>query len=162
MNRRDWNESGLDLLVFELAGMRLALELTVVREVIRAVLITPLPDAPAVIEGVIDVRGELVPVYDVALRFGLRTQPLHAEQRMVLAWTGERVVALRCDTTGWIERAEPAQLADPQPVAHNGSRVIGVARLADGLAIIQDLGAFLDDAERAALADAMAAAGDRR
>jgi purine-binding chemotaxis protein CheW len=159
MNRTETAEGGLDLLVFELGELRLALELTVVREVALAVAITPLPEAPAVVEGIIDVRGEVVPVYDVRRRFGLPASPLHPDQRLVIAWTGERLVALRCDSTGRIESVAAADMDTSSPLrsVQGRRRIAGVARLPDGLALIQDLARFLEDAEHAALEDALSA-----
>jgi purine-binding chemotaxis protein CheW len=147
----------VDLLVFELDDARYALRLDAVREVARAVLITPLPAAPPVVEGVIDVRGSLVPVYDLRTRFGLPPRALHPDDHLVLAWTGERAVAIRCDRTRWIERAVPRALDNaPGPSASDGV-IAGAAQLADGIVLIHDLATFLDDAARLTLEDALAA-----
>jgi purine-binding chemotaxis protein CheW len=151
------HEAGLDLLVFELAGARYALEAACVREVVRAVFITPLPDAPAVVEGVIDVRGEIVPVYDVRLRFGLPLQRLRPDEQIVLAWTGDRRVAIRCDRTDWVAGAERSRPADGAELKHAGRHIVGVARLADGIVLIHDLQGFLEQAEAEALESALAA-----
>jgi purine-binding chemotaxis protein CheW len=147
----------VDLLVFELDDARYALRLDTVREVARAVLITPLPDAPPVVEGVIDVRGSLVPVYDLRTRFGLPPRPLHPDDRLVIAWTGERVVAIRCDRTGWIERAVPRRLEPASRTAASDDVIAGAAQLADGIVLIHDLATFLDDAARLTLDGALAA-----
>jgi purine-binding chemotaxis protein CheW len=157
MNRTNTAEGGLDLLVFELGELRLALDLTVVREVALAVAITPLPGAPAVVEGIIDVRGEVVPVYDVRRRLGQPASPLHPDHRLVIAWTGERLAALRCDSTGRIETVAAADVDTSSPLMQGRRRIAGVARLPDGLALIQDLAKFLEDAEQAALENALSA-----
>jgi purine-binding chemotaxis protein CheW len=119
--------------------------LACVREILRAVLITPLPEAPLVIEGVIDVRGELVPVYDLRLRFGLPPRTLHPDDRLIVTWTGDRLAALRCERTGWIETV-PAEAID-HPAYAGGERIAGVARLPDGVVLIHDLATFLEEAE---------------
>lgn len=154
-------ETALDLLVFEVAGVRLGIALSAVREVVRAVFITPLPDAPPAVEGVIDVRGGLVPVYDLRLRFGLPPRRLHPEERLVLAWTGERMVAARCDAVAGTVSV-PQSAIEAGDVVHAGTGSIrGVARLDDGLVLVHDLAAFLDDAERVTLANALAAHAER-
>lgn len=56
----------LDLACFELAGQAYAVPITNVREILASPALTPLPDAPPVIEGVIDLRGTLIPVLDLA------------------------------------------------------------------------------------------------
>lgn len=145
----------VELLVFELSGNRYALELRSVREVVPAVYIAPLPDAPPVIEGIIDVRGELVPVYDMRLRFGLAARPLNLSERLVLAWTGSRVIGFRCERTEWQEEVPRALIEGPESVRGAGRHLAGVARLPDGLVLIQDLESFLDEAEAAGLESAM-------
>jgi len=149
----------LQLLVFELGGGRYALDLSAVREVVRAVLISPLPDAPAVIEGVISVRGQLAAVYDLRARFGLPSAALSPEERMVIAWTGSRLVAFRCDRADRVEEVPQSRLAEASRVEGASRHVAGVARLEDGLVVIQDLTAFLDDDEVARLDSALAAHG---
>jgi purine-binding chemotaxis protein CheW len=147
----------VDLLVFELDDARYALRLDAVREVARAVLITPLPDAPPVVEGVIDVRGSLIPVYDLRTRFGLPPRSLHPDDRLVIAWTGERVVAIRCDRTGWIESGVPRRLEPVSRPAASDDVIAGAAQLDDGIVLIHDLASFLDHAARLTLEDALAA-----
>jgi purine-binding chemotaxis protein CheW len=154
-------DDALDLLVFELAGVRFGVEMRCVREVVRAVLVTPLPGAPAAVEGVIDVRGEVVAVYDLRLRFGLPPRPLHPAEHLVIAWTGERLAAMRCERAEWIEQIPSSAVERSVPVDLSGGRVEGVARMDDGLVLIHDLRTFLDDAEALALADALAARESR-
>jgi purine-binding chemotaxis protein CheW len=151
----------LELLVFELAGVRYALELPAVREVIRAVLISPLPEAPAVIEGIVDVRGELVPVYDLRARFGLPPRALHPDERLVIAWTGSRLASFRCERTEWVEHVARSRIEDPAVVRGAGRHLAGIARLADGLVLIQNLEEFLDAAEAESLATALSARAER-
>jgi purine-binding chemotaxis protein CheW len=153
--------SAVELLVFELGGVRHGLELATVREVVRAVLVTPLPDAPAVVEGVISARGEVVPVYDLRLRFGMSVRPLHPDERMVLAWTGDRLVAFRCDHADETVSVSHEAVADATMVRHAGRTISGIGRLRDGILLIHDLTAFLDDAERLTLAEALAALEER-
>jgi purine-binding chemotaxis protein CheW len=147
----------LELLVFELGAARYALPVACVREVVAAVLISPLPSAPPVVEGIIDVRGVTVPVYDLRLRFGMTPVALTPAERMILAWTGERLVAFRCDRTEWIEGTGVRAVEEPDRLTRGGGRIAGVARLEDGIVLIQDLPAFLDAAEQRTLADALAA-----
>jgi purine-binding chemotaxis protein CheW len=149
----------LELLVFELAAVRYAIPLTSVREVVRAVLVTPLPEAPPVIEGVIDVRGELVPVLDLRLRFGHSARALDPDDRLIVAWTGDRLVSMRCERTEWIETVPGDAVSEP-PYGRDG-RISGIAQLPDGVVLIQDLAAFLDEAESVALDSALSTRSQR-
>lgn len=148
----------IELLVFELEGVRYGVGLDAAREVLRAVLITPLPGAPSVVEGIIDVRGTVVPVYDLRARFGLPPRRLHPDDRLVMVWTGDRLTALRCERTEWITAVPAAAVDGSAVVTRGGRRIVGAAKLADGMVLITDLAAFLDDAERDTLGRALAAA----
>jgi purine-binding chemotaxis protein CheW len=154
----------LELLVFELAGARYALDLSSVREVVRAVFITPLPGAPAVVEGVISVRGEIVPVYDFRARFGLAARPLHPDDIIVTAWTGERRVGIRCEGTEWVRDIPRGMVEDAPAFApgSSGHRLAGVVRLDDGLVLIHDLRTFLEQSENAELERALVARAEAR
>jgi purine-binding chemotaxis protein CheW len=150
----------LELLVFELGGARYALELSAVREVVNAVMIATLPDAPPVIEGIVDVRGQIVPVYDLRARFSLPSRPLSVDERMVIAWTSTRLVAFRCERTDWVEHV-PRTLMDSADTARSqGRHISGVVRLPEGLVLIQNLDAFLGEAESEQLVKALSAHGD--
>jgi purine-binding chemotaxis protein CheW len=56
----------IDFACFELAGETWAVPIANVREILATPRLTPLPDAPALIEGVIDLRGTLIPIVDLA------------------------------------------------------------------------------------------------
>ena len=64
-------ETPREVLLFTLEAQRYALPTSDVRELLRAVRLTPLPRAPAVIEGLLNLRGELLPVLDMRRRFRL-------------------------------------------------------------------------------------------
>ena len=143
-------------LLTRVADVRLAFPAEAVCGIHRAVLIAPLPGAPSIIEGVVDVRGEPVPVLDLAERLALAPRPvLSPDERLVVLSAGGHRVAVRVD-----EADELAEL-DVHAVEHGegflaGARTVaGVARLDDGLLTVHDPAAFLTQAERDALADAM-------
>lgn len=147
----------MDMIVFEVGGIRYGLRATQVREIVRAVTIVPLPKAPSIVEGVINVRGDLVPVLDLRSRFRLPPKPLSPTDHLLLAWAGERLVAIRADRAQNLVGIEPGSIADPTLVVPAAQYVAGVAKLPDGLVLIHDLGSFLNDAEAASLADAIEA-----
>src|SRR5689334_4506958 len=94
----------LESLVFTLAAERFALPLRDVHQVLRAVAIRGLPGAPRVVEGVIDLRGELLPVLDLRARFALGQKLLAPSDHLLIAQAGARKVALRVDQVLGLER----------------------------------------------------------
>ena len=149
------------LLVCTLGDVRIAWPVAAVREIVRAVAITRLPGAPALVEGVIDVRGTLVPVLDLRARFGVPARTLDPAEQMVILDAGTRTVAFRVDRTETIIDFEPDALAEPAGLTSAARSVRGVASTADGLVVVHDVGAFLDDSESRALDGAVATAATR-
>lgn len=138
----------LELVSFEVSGHRYGLLSARVRELIRAVTIVPLPRAPAIVEGIIDVRGSIVPVIDIRSRFRLAPKPLEHTDHFVLAWTGERLVALRVDRALDLLRVDADKIEDARDIVSGAEHIAGVAKLPDGLVLIHDLETFLSEAER--------------
>lgn len=150
-----------EILVFEVSGRRYGLRAADVVEVARAVEVASLPAAPAIVEGLIDARGRLVPVLDIRARFGLPPRPVVPSDHLVIVRAGSRTVAVRADRAVALVPVDEAAMASGREVRDivPGSRyVAGVARLPDGLVLIHDLGTFLTQAEEAALDAAVRAA----
>lgn len=141
-----------EFLIFDLEGMRYGLPVADVREIVRAVLPVPLPGAPGAVEGVINLRGSVVPVLDLRQRFRLPARPIEPTDHLVIARAAGRVVALRVDRV-----VELARLAedDVQEVA-----AARVAKLPSDLVVIQDPGALFTEAESSALDRALPAHRD--
>jgi purine-binding chemotaxis protein CheW len=145
------------LLTFALDADRYALPTPCVQEVVRALAVAPLPRGPDVVKGLINLRGRVVPVFDVRKRFGRTPLPLHPDHHFVIARAGLRVVAL------WVDRATdlvevPDQDVDAAAVPPGAQYVAGVARLPDGLLVIHDLERFLSVEESAQLDGALSVA----
>ena len=130
-------------LAFEVGGRRLGLPAGVLREVLRAVAIAALPKAPPIVEGVINLRGTLVPVLDIRQRFGLPPTPVALEQHLLIAQAGSRLVALRVDRALDLVGVDETTIESTAAVAPGAEYVAGIAKLADGLLVINDLERFL-------------------
>jgi purine-binding chemotaxis protein CheW len=141
----------MQLVTFEVAGNRYALPAAGVRELLRAVLPSPLPKAVPFVEGVIDVRGTIVPVVEIRSRFGLPPKALAPSDHLILSDAGDRVVALRVDRVLDLVELDTADVTSVERQVPTARHIEGVARLPEGLAVIYDLSTFLSAAERDAL-----------
>jgi purine-binding chemotaxis protein CheW len=144
-------KTSVAVLLFDIGGRRYGLFSAAVDEIVRAVPPVPLPGAPAVVEGVIDVRGSLRPVFDVRGRLGLPAKPLEPSDHLILARAGARPVAIRADRAAELAEVAETDIADAKRIVAGAERIAGIARLSDGLVLIYDLAAFLSEAEAAAL-----------
>ena len=144
----------MQVLVFQLDESRFGLRASDVVEIVRAVRITPLPKAPEVIEGVVDVRGAIVPVLDLRRRFRRSLRALDAAEHLVIALTVGKRRGIRVDRALDVIDVNEAAIRQAQP-ADRVDYVAGIATLDDGLLLIHDLATFLDEAESLALDEAL-------
>lgn len=146
------------LLIFTLDDWQCALHISTVERTYRAVAITPLPDAPDIVLGIVNVRGVVLPVVNLRKRFRLPDKDLAPSDHLVIAHTARRPVALVVDgVTGVIECADQ-DIAAADAIAPGMEYVEGVLRLKDGMILIHDLDKFLSLEEEVALDSAMASA----
>jgi purine-binding chemotaxis protein CheW len=139
--------SPVDLLVFDLGRQRFGIVLAAVSEVVRAVALARLPKAPAVVEGIINLRGTIVPVLDIRARFRLPAKTIEISDHLVVARAGPRIVAIRADRVVDVLAVDPNDIDDAKLAAVSSAYVSGVAKLPGGLLLIHDLATFLSGAE---------------
>lgn len=145
----------LQLVVFCLDGQRHALPMAAVERIVRAVEVTPLPGAPAVVLGAVNVRGRIFPVLSLRQRFGLPEREIRITDQFVIAQTLRRTVVLPVDEAlDVIERPESA-VVRPDGIVPGLDLLQGVVKLDDGLILIHDLDKFLSLDEAHALDAAM-------
>ncbi len=131
------------LLVFLLDGQRYALHLSPVEKTILVVAITPLPKAPDVVLGVINLQGRIIPVMDIRKRFRLPQRKTALYDHVIIAHTSTRTVALVVDSTADVIARAEQQIVAADEVVPGIEYVEGVAKLDDGIILIHDLDKFL-------------------
>ena len=149
----------VQLLAFELSARQLALPVELLETIVWAVAITPLPQAPPFVEGVINLRGQVVPVIDLRRRFGLAPVPVSLDQRFVVVRTSRRPLALRVDHVHSLVSVSPAAIESADRLLPGAKHAAGIVRLPDGVMVIQDLEALLSSKEEAGLEEALASGG---
>lgn len=153
------HEAERPLVVFSLDGRRYGLELDLVSRVIRAVAVTPLPQAPSIILGVIDLGGAVIPVVDIRRRFNLPPREIRLSDQLVIAAAGGMTVALLVDDTPGVIDARSEICSGAGKILPGAKFIDGAVTLDDGLVLIHDLGRLLSLEEETAIAGALNAAG---
>src|ERR1700686_1003281 len=143
------------LVVFRLDERRYALPLAVVERVVRAVDVTPLPKAPPIVLGAIDVHGRVLPVLNVRRRFLIPDREIGPADWFLLAHTARHTVVLVVDESEGVVERPQAEIVLSTRVAPGLEQFPGVLRLDDGLVLIHDLERFLSLDEARALDEAM-------
>lgn len=150
----------LDVVVVRLGDERLALPLDVATEILPAVATTPLPDAPPVVCGVVNLHGEPLPVLSLRERLGLPPLSPRPEHHIVVCEIDGRRLGL------WVDSAEAVTTLDRREVVPaadvaSSRHLQGVAMLPDGLILVYDVRSFLAVDEALRLDTAISLAGSR-
>lgn len=143
------------LVVLTLDDQRYALHLSAVERVVRMVEITPLPKAPDIVSGVVNVQGRVAPVFNIRKRFRLSERDLAVTDQLVIARTATRLVALISDAATGVVECAPEDIAAAESIVPGMEFVEGVLKLKDGMVLIHDLDTFLSLEEEQALDQAM-------
>ncbi len=157
----------LVLTVFILDDQRYALRLSAVERIVRAVEVTSLPKAPAIVLGVINVQGQIVPVVNLRRRFRLPERDIDVNDQFIIAHTSKsgpepvegRPVALVADTVIGVVEVAGEKITTWDEIVPGLEYLEGVAKMEDGLILIHDLAAFLSLDEENALEEALPADG---
>jgi purine-binding chemotaxis protein CheW len=143
------------LIVFALDRQRYALPLPVVDRVVRMVAITPLPKAPDIVLGVVNIQGRVIPVIDMRRRFRLPEREIALTDQLVVAHTMRRPVALVADAVQDVITCAEQSLIAAENILPQVEYVEGVVKLTDGLILIHDLDKFLSLEEESSLDQAL-------
>lgn len=145
----------MQLLVFRLKDQYFALPLAAVERVLCAVEVTPLPGAPDIVLGAIDMHGSIIPVLNIRRRFHIAQQELSPADYFLIARSARHAVALVIDEAlGVIERGHSAFIGSDQMVP-GLEQFQGLVTLDDGLVLIHNLEKFLSLDEARTLDDAL-------
>jgi purine-binding chemotaxis protein CheW len=142
------------IVVFALGKERYGLEISTVYEIIRQQPITAVPQAPASVEGVINLRGRIIPVVDLRDRFGLPPSEASSASRVVVCDANGLRVGLIVDGVSEVLMI-PADAVEPTPeiaVGGDTEYVRGVAKLGEQMIILLDLDFLFTLDDRGALA----------
>jgi purine-binding chemotaxis protein CheW len=141
------------LVVFQLGVEFYGVEISCIHEIVRMQKVTRVPRAPAFVEGVINLRGKVIPVIDLRHRFGLPAADHTRASRIVVVEIGDQVVGLVVDGVSEVLRINPALIEPPSPVVAgiDSEYLRGIARLPDRLVILLDLDRVFAREERHAL-----------
>ncbi len=139
----------LPIVVFRLGEESFGLRLHEVREIIMVGQITPVPRAPAFVEGVLNLRGEVMPVLDLRTRFGIDRIDRTALSRILITPIGGVFTGLVVDSVQEVGSVDQRKLEDPPRVTTVGANayIEKVARSEAGMIFLLDLQRLLSDVE---------------
>ncbi|MCK4359952.1 MAG: purine-binding chemotaxis protein CheW [Candidatus Cloacimonetes bacterium] len=143
------------LVVFTLNDQCYALYLSVVGRIVRMVETTPLPKAPEIVLGVINVKGQIIPVVNIRRRFSLLEREIDLSDQLIIAQTPRRAIALIVDSVSGVIEFSEQDIITAEKILPGMEYIEGVLKLKDGMILIHDLDRFLSFEEEKMLDYAM-------
>ncbi|MCR4419867.1 MAG: chemotaxis protein CheW [Clostridia bacterium] len=144
------------LVAFELAGETYGVDINWVHEIIRMQAVTRLPRTPVFIEGVINLRGRIIPVIDLRKRFGLPPKEQTPDTRIMVVEMAGVTVGMIVDAVSEVVRLSAESIEPPPPMMHgiDTAYLEGVGKWEERLVILLNLDRVLRQAEQEQLAEA--------
>ena len=138
------------LVVFTLGKEEFGVDISQVREIVRLVQITYLPKAPVFIEGVVNLRGQVLAVIDLAKRIGIQANERGDNTRIIVVEVGDNTVGMLVDSVSEVLRLSSEFVEDvPSLVDTEVSEhyIRGTSKLQDRLLVLLDLNKILSPEE---------------
>jgi len=152
-------EKDMQVVGFRIGRETFGLPIAMVREIVRIPEITSVPNAPDYIEGVINLRGRIIPIVDLRKRFGQKAFEPNKKNRIIVVELGARSFGLIVNSASEVMRIAPSDIEAPHNVFQEGELdyVTGVGKLQGRLVILLDVERLLRRGELRDL-DAVSAA----
>lgn len=138
------------LVVFDLNGEHYGLEIAAVESIIKMQAITVVPQAPAFVEGVTNLRGKVLPVIDLRRRFGLEVETATKATRIVVVEMSGLTVGMVVDGVSEVLHINSDTIEPPSPIMTtvDSAFIRGIAKVAQRLVILLDLAKVLSLSEQ--------------
>jgi purine-binding chemotaxis protein CheW len=143
----------IQLVTFSIGEEEFGVDILKVQEIIRTMEITKVPRAQAFVEGVINLRGKVIPIIDLRRRFNLPSKAHDKHTRIIVIEINNMIVGFVVDSVSEVLRI-PAGTVEPPPAVVAGMEsdyISGVGKLHDRLLILLDLDKLLSSEDIEAL-----------
>ncbi|CAK7033490.1 MAG: Chemotaxis protein CheW [Desulfovibrio sp.] len=144
----------LQLVTFSIGEEEFGVDILKVQEIIRTMEITKVPRAQDFVEGVINLRGKVIPIIDLRRRFGFASKEHDKHTRIIVIEINNMIVGFVVDSVSEVLRIPAATVEPPPPVVAGveSEYISGVGKLQDRLLILLDLDKLLSSEDMEALA----------
>ena len=148
------------LVVFTLGEEAYGVDIATVREIIRMQAVTEVPGTPYSVEGLINLRGSVIPVVDLRKRFGLESVERSKETRIVVVTSNEQEIGVIVDSVTEVLRFSADSIEPPSSIimSSDSEYLLGIVKLDERLIILLDTDRVLSGENKTSLAAAVSRA----
>ncbi|MCH7887135.1 MAG: purine-binding chemotaxis protein CheW [Candidatus Marinimicrobia bacterium] len=146
----------LQLVGFQLGNEEYGIDILKVQEINRVTDITKIPQSPDFVEGVINLRGNIIPIIDLRKRFHMPEREHDRQTRIVVGEIDDRTVGFIVDAVSEVIRLPLNTVEPPPPIVSGGKAeyIKGVGKLEDRLLMLLDIDKILTGSEKENLFEA--------
>ncbi len=132
-------ESNNKFVLFSLDHQQFALSLSMVESIARSVQIIPLPNAPDVVQGIINVHGRIIPVINIRERFHFPQKEMDLDDHLIIGRTSKQPIAIMVDDVEDIVEIAKNKIVEQENILPGLDHIDGAAKVEDDLILIQDI-----------------------
>ncbi|MGM0507830.1 MAG: chemotaxis protein CheW [Fusobacteriota bacterium] len=139
----------IQVVIFELDGTMYGVPILQVQEIIKEEEVTKLPNMPDFIEGIINLRDNIIPIMDLKKRFALNTDGDKVNEKILILRTDDLQFGIRVDSISEVEKIEVSTIEEPPKVVSgvDGRYISGIAKEENRLLTILDVDEILSEKE---------------
>lgn len=140
----------LQLVSFKIGNEEFGVDILKVQEINKMVAVTKVPNSPSFVEGVINLRGKVIPIVDLRTRLGLEKVEQTKDTRIIVVDVDSRIIGFIVDSVSEVLRI-PVNITEAPPeiaTGVNSEFIKSVGKLDDRLLILIDLDKILSNTEK--------------
>jgi purine-binding chemotaxis protein CheW len=154
-NKKAGQQQTCHYVIFTLESKQFALPLEAVQRVVNAAAVTTLPKAPEIVAGLVNYRGNILPVIDISRRFHLPEKKIEPQHYFVIVHSAGKGYALVADKVEGLIAESSENITPPTAIMAGMEFLAGIMKLENGLMLIPDLDKLLTHEETLALKKAV-------
>ena len=143
----------MHLLCFSLADKEYAVDIAGVREVRRIRQVTPVPKSLDFIEGVVSLRGRVIPIVNLRKKLSLPFPEKANLNRVLITESNNHMLGIAVDSVIGVLKIDEANIEPPDEVLKKAEYLIGVGKIGKRLILIADIAKLLSSEEKSGIAD---------
>ncbi|MDA3901751.1 MAG: chemotaxis protein CheW [Spirochaetes bacterium] len=133
--------TSMQVVCFKIGEEEYGLEILKVQEILKLPKITKLPKSASFIIGIIDLRGQVIPVINLSNKFGIRENKERENLRAIVVDIQGKKVGLAIDSVSHVIRIDSKDIEPPPPIVRgiSGKYIVGIAKVEAGFVVILDI-----------------------
>lgn len=145
----------LQAVVFMLNRAYYGVPILQVQEIVKMTEITELPNTPDFVQGIVNLRGKIIPIIDMRKRFGLPQEKIDENWKILILKEEDVLFGVMVDQISEVEKVPSALIEKPPKIVAgvNGKFINGIAKTENRLLILLDIAKILSDEEKELLQD---------